>query len=204
MWFWAALLAFSGADDSGITENFTGRVLDGSNDRLVRVERRDVSRRSPHAIVVLEGCGVLDVSEPHEFLIWAGGWEDVRACLAVDGRPSPARELAAGFGVVYGAVAAVRDDSHRSMGGVSVRATCGERTFIGKADTRGRFWTMLPAGHCRLEGVAEGYRPYDKAGPSVNVREGAAEVVRVRMRTWGLLDRIEEWAGTVRGMFPNN
>lgn len=198
MWFWTAFVAFSGVDDNKITENFTGRVLDGSNDRLVRVERKDVSKRSSLAIVVLEGCGPLDAGTSHEFLIWSGGWEDVRPCLAIDGRP-PMRELPVGFGVVYGRIYEIRTDSERVLGGFALKVTCGERVFTGRSDARGRFWTMLPAGHCRIEAEVDGFRPYDKS-PSVYVREGVAEVVGVRMQPWGLLDRIEEWAGS---MFSN-
>jgi hypothetical protein len=201
MLFLVAALVLSASEDGQITENFTGRVLDGSNDRLARVERLGVSKRSPQAIVVMRGCGPVDAGSTHRFLTWAGAWDDVRACLAVDGR-AHVPELRAGFGVVYGKVHEVRDEAVRLLGGVALRAVCGDRVFAGRSDARGRFWTMLPAGHCRIESAASGFRPYDSA--IVSVREGAAEVVSVRMRPWGLLDRIGELAGSVQGMFRNN
>lgn len=202
MLFWAMALVLSSTDDSKITENFTGRVLDGSNDRLTRIERVDISKRSVRSIVVLQGCGPVEEGTTHEFLTWAGAWDDVRACLAVDGRPH-VPELPAGFGVVYGKVHEVlRDASERLAGGVALKATCGDRVFAGRSDARGRFWTMLPAGHCSVEAVSEGYRPLGRA--DVIVREIEAEVLGVRLRSWGILERIEEWAGSVRGMFAND
>jgi hypothetical protein len=202
MLFWAVALVLSGTDETKITENFTGRVLDGSNARLTRVERVDVSKRSVRSIVVLQGCGPVEVGSSHEFLTWAGAGEDVQACLAVDGRPH-VPELPAGFGVVYGKVHEVlRDASERQAVGVALKATCGDRVFAGRSDARGRFWTMLPAGHCRVEASSEGYRPAGRA--DVIVRESEAEVLGVRIRPWGILEKIEEWAGSVRGIFANN
>jgi hypothetical protein len=202
MLFSAIALVLSGMDETRITENFTGRVLDGSNDRLTRVERVDVSRRSVRSIVGLQGCGPVEVGTSHEFLTWAGAAEDVLACLAVDGRPH-VPELPSGFGVVYGVVHEVsRDASERVAGGVALKAACGDRVFAGKSDARGRFWTMLPAGHCTVLAASEGYRPAGRA--DVIVRESEAEVMGVRIRPWGILEKIEEWAGSVRDIFSNN
>jgi hypothetical protein len=154
---------------------------------------------------VLQGCAPVEEGSLHEFLTWGGAsHEDIRACLAVDGRPH-VPELQPGFGVVYGKVFEVArgdDAAGRLASGVALKATCGDRVFAGKSDSRGRFWTMLPAGHCRLEAVSDGYKSVERA--DVIVREGTAEILGVRIRPWGILERIEEWAGSVRGMFAND
>jgi len=190
MLFAVAVLANLSAFENGVTENFTGRVLDGSNDRLIRVERK--ARRS---IVVLRDCGPLEPGSWHEFAIWAGGWEDVRPCLAVNGRPPAhlSRTLPSGFGIIYGQVQMVDEDSTRLLGNASILVRCGDKVWNGKSDRRGRFWTALPAGSCLLEATADGHRPIEEKGRTVAVREGSVGTVLVSMRVWGMRERIEGW-----------
>ncbi len=189
----AAILVVLTANENDVTENFTGRVLDGSNDRLIRVERKPVAGKRPTSVVVLQDCGPLEPGSLHQFAIWAGGWEDVRPCLAVNGRPPEplSRNLPAGFGVLYGQVRIVDDQSSRLLPSAPVEIRCGDKTWTGKTDRSGRFWTMLPAGHCRVEGMADGFRPYDPNGLPVLVRGSAVDFALVKMKPWGLIDRIE-------------
>ena len=195
MLFAAFVLAFLTASDNEVTENFTGRVLEGSNDRLIRVERKPMPGKRPTSIVVLENCGPLEPGTLHEFVIWAGTWEDVRPCLAVNGRPPQPimRSLPAGFGVLYGQVKVVEEDTSRRLALAPVEIRCGDKLWTGKADRSGRFWTMLPAGHCRVDRAGDGYRTIEPEGKQVAVRDRAVEFAVVQVKLWGLRQRVESF-----------
>jgi hypothetical protein len=198
------LLALFTMNEIEVVENFTGRVLEGSNDRLLRVERKPVEGRGPaSAVVVLQDCGPLPAGATYEFGIWAGGWEDVRPCLSVNGRPPAAvlRGLPAGFGVVYGQVRSFDEHASWLVKNVEVEVHCGEKVWKGKADHRGRFWTMLPAGHCRMDGIVDGYKNYEDSGSAVTVRSGLVEASIVKLRPWGWQEKMEYLGSRIRGIF---
>lgn len=202
MWIAGALLVILTAEIEPVTENFTGKVLDGSTTTLLRVERGQ-DKRKPESIVVLEDCGPLETGSVHEFAVWAGSKDAVLPCLAVNGKPpmSIQRRMPAGFGVIYGQVRTLDGNSNtvKQFPGAPVEVRCGDKVWNGQTDRRGRFWTMLPAGTCYLDHQVAGYRPIDVAPTPFQVQEGRVGAVLLRLEPWGFKERIE---GLFRGLLP--
>lgn len=203
MWIAGALLVVLTMEIEPVTENFTGKVLDGSTTTLLRVERGQ-DKRKAESIVVLEDCGPLELGSIHEFAVWAGSSKDaVLPCLAVNGKPpaSLQRRLPSGFGLIYGEIRALDGNSNtvKQLSGAPVEVRCGDKVWHGKADRRGRFWTMLPAGTCYLDHQMSGYRPVEPTPAAFQVVEGRVGDVQLRLEPWGLKERLE---GLLRGFLP--
>ena len=197
MQFAAVILALFTCSSSEVAENFTGRVLEGSNDRLLRVERKAAfpsAKRTAPAVVVLQDCGPLRPGASYEFSIWAGSFEEVRPCLAVNGKAptSVTRGMPSEYGVLYGRVKVVEEtDAAKRVGQTSVEVRCGDRVWSGKVDRSGRFWTMAPPGQCRVIGELSGYAPLQEQGAMVEVPSGGVAYSLVELKSWRIWDRVE-------------
>ncbi|BDC52177.1 hypothetical protein F183_A44920 [Bryobacterales bacterium F-183] len=198
-----AILVFLTLDAEAVTENFTGKVLDGSTSKLLRIERGQDKRR-PESIVVVEDCGPADVGSVHEFTVWANSKDAVLACLAIDGKPpvSIQRRMApTGFGVVFGEVRSIdrATGTAKPMPSASVEVRCGDKIWNGHTDRHGRFWTPLPSGTCFLDHHVDGYRAIDPVPAPFVVREQQVGGIRLRIAPWGIKDRLEE---LIRDVLP--
>jgi hypothetical protein len=196
MQFVAAVLALFTWSGNEVAENFTGRVLEGSNDRLLRVERRPAvagAKRAAHAVMVLQDCGPLPPGSTYEFSIWAGSFEEVRPCLAVNGKPpvSVTRGMPAEFGVLYGRVKVEDASGAKRIGQASVEVRCGDRVWSGKVDRGGRFWTMAPPGQCRVIGALDGFAPVEELGSAAEVPSGGVAFTLVELKPWRIWDKVE-------------
>lgn len=196
MQFAAAVLALFTWSASEVAENFTGRVLEGSNDRLLRVERKPsfpLPRRAAPAVVVLQDCGALPPGSTYEFSIWAGSFEEVRPCLAVNGKPpaSVTRGMPSEFGVLYGRVKVEDAGGAKRIGQATVEVRCGDRVWSGKVDRSGRFWTMAPPGQCRVTSALDGFASVEEQGAAAEVPSGGVAFTLVELKPWRIWDKVE-------------
>lgn len=195
MQFFAVILACFTLPAGEVAENFTGRVLEGSNDRLLRVERLIAGdRRMARPVVVLRDCGPLAPGAVHEFTVWADSAAgEVLPCLSVNGRPPEAvtRGMPADFGVLYGRVKFSDPEPHLRVEKTTVEVRCGDRVWSGQVDRTGRFWSMAPPGGCSVTASFAGHLPVRDDGWKVEIARGGVAFVQIEMKPWGVLDRFE-------------